>query len=114
MTRPIETDVQRAKRRLFARLIASAHLLDQPFIDEPNLSIWGLLKRDMEAFDAALKGVWVVPKIQHDENRSVTPLVRQGWVRHDAGQNDAEHARLLAAQLLAAADEAETTAEVKP
>lgn len=47
-------EVIAAKRRLFARIIASAHLLDTPFTDEPDLSPWDLLKRDMHALNDAL------------------------------------------------------------
>lgn len=48
--------IRDAKRRLFSRIIACAHLLDEPFTDEPRLSRWDLLKRDMTALDRALKG----------------------------------------------------------
>lgn len=47
-------EVRAAKRRLYARLIASAHLLEKPFTDEPSLSPWVLLSRDMAALDWAL------------------------------------------------------------
>lgn len=46
--------VQSAKRRLYARIIASAHLLDVPFSNAAELSPWALLKRDMAALDEAI------------------------------------------------------------
>lgn len=49
-------NVKQAKGRLFARIIASAHLLDQPFTNSPELSPWELLKRDMRTLNAALRG----------------------------------------------------------
>lgn len=51
------TKVIEAKRRLFARIIANSHLLDAPFTDEPALSPWDLLRRDMHALDHALREV---------------------------------------------------------
>lgn len=45
-----------ANRRLRARLVASAHLLDVPFSNEPTLSPWELVKRDLAALDEAVKG----------------------------------------------------------
>lgn len=47
--------IAEAKRRLFARIIASAARLDTPFTDEPDLSPWELIKHDMTALDNALK-----------------------------------------------------------
>lgn len=50
-----QVDVQQAMRRLRARLIASAHLLDKPFTDQPELSPWDLIERDLATLDAAIK-----------------------------------------------------------
>lgn len=51
---------------------------------------------------------WVMPKIEHDENRPVGPIVRpNGWIARAQGHSDVAHTRFYAAQLLAAADEAE-------
>jgi hypothetical protein len=50
-------EVQRAKRRLYARIIASAHLLDQPFSNAPDQSPWTHIKADMAALDRALADV---------------------------------------------------------
>lgn len=69
-----------------------------------------LYARDLQALvNLARKAqdAWIVPKIDHDENRMVTPHVRDGRVYRAAGESDPEHARLYAAQMLAAADKAE-------
>lgn len=50
---------------------------------------------------------WIVPKVASDVNQSVRPIVHGRWISWDQGQSDSEHTRLYAAQLLAAADEAE-------
>lgn len=47
---------------------------------------------------------WVVPKILHDEARSVTPTIHGDWIRRDEGMSSVAHTRFFAAQLLAAAD----------
>lgn len=47
-------DVDRARRNICARIIASAHLLDTPFSDAPDQSPWTLFKRDMRRLDAAV------------------------------------------------------------
>ncbi len=47
---------------------------------------------------------WLVPKILHDEERAVTPIVRDSWIYRDAGTSSVAHTRFFAAQLLAAAD----------
>jgi hypothetical protein len=59
--------------------------------------------------------VWLVPKVVHDENLSVTPyLSRSGeWIRRDAGDSGPDHTRVFAAQLLAAADECERREQMK-
>ncbi len=51
--------------------------------------------------------VWVVPKLNHDENRDVGPVISRGWIRRSAGDSYPEHTRFYARQLLAAADELE-------
>lgn len=43
-----------ARRRLYARLIAEAHRLDVPFTNQPDLSPWKLIKRDMETLDVSV------------------------------------------------------------
>jgi hypothetical protein len=48
-------NVKQAKSRLFARIIASADLLDRPFSNAPDQSPWTRLKRDMHALNAALR-----------------------------------------------------------
>lgn len=51
---------------------------------------------------------WSVPKVTHDQRASVGPRIqRDGWIRREAGTSDSEHTRFYAAQLLAAADEAD-------
>jgi hypothetical protein len=53
-------------------------------------------------------GAWVVQAVDHDETRSVGPIIRRnGMISRAAGQSDVEHTRYYAAQLLAAADETE-------
>jgi hypothetical protein len=48
---------------------------------------------------------WVVPKIPHDQGAPVGPrIMRDGWIRREAGESDVDHTRVYAAQLLAAAD----------
>lgn len=47
-------EVRRAARRVCARLVASAHLLDVPFTNAPDQSPWTKAKRDMAALYAAL------------------------------------------------------------
>jgi hypothetical protein len=60
---------------------------------------------------AGLPPVWTVEKIPSDANQSVKPILGQnGWIHRDAGMSDPEHTRFYAAQLLAAADEAEARA----
>lgn len=59
-------------------------------------------ERTQEALNA-----WIVPKIAHDQNRLVGPRVHGRWIHRAAGQSDPDHARRYAAELLAAADEAE-------
>jgi hypothetical protein len=49
------TALEQAKRRLFARIIASAHLLDVPFTGAPDQSPWSRVKADMHALNAALR-----------------------------------------------------------
>lgn len=69
-----------------------------------------LYARDLQAlvnFARAAGDAWIVPKIDHDENRAFTPHVVGRWVTRAGGQSDPEHTRLYAAQLLAAADVAE-------
>jgi hypothetical protein len=44
-----DDQIRRAARRLVARIIANAHLLDVPFSDAPDRSPWTELKRDMNA-----------------------------------------------------------------
>lgn len=52
--------------------------------------------------------IWNVPKVEHDESRSVGPIITpSGWIHRSEGTSDPEHTRFYAAQLLAAADEAE-------
>ncbi len=51
---------------------------------------------------------WLVPKRPHDDTAPVGPHIRRsGWIHRAAGDSDPDHTRLYAAQLLAAADEAE-------
>jgi hypothetical protein len=51
---------------------------------------------------------WIVPKVSHDQNAAVGPRIRRNnWISRSAGDSDVEHTRYYAAQLLAAADEAE-------
>lgn len=50
-----DSPVIRAKRRLFARIIASANLLDKPFTDAPDQSPWTRMKADMHALNEALE-----------------------------------------------------------
>jgi hypothetical protein len=47
-------DVDRARRNIKARIIASAHLLDTPFTNAPDQSPWTLFKRDMSRLDEAV------------------------------------------------------------
>lgn len=55
---------------------------------------------------------WIVPKRAHDENAGVGPHIRRsGWISRAAGDSDPAHTRVYAAQLLAAADEAEQIKE---
>lgn len=42
-----DDQIRRAVRRLVARIIANAHLLDVPFTDAPDRSPWTELKREM-------------------------------------------------------------------
>jgi hypothetical protein len=51
-----------AKRHLFARIIASAHLLDKPFTDAPEQSPWTGIKRAMEGLNAALSVLDAAPR----------------------------------------------------
>jgi hypothetical protein len=44
-----DDQIRRAARRLVARIVANAHLLDVPFSDAPDRSPWTELKRDMNA-----------------------------------------------------------------
>ncbi len=57
---------------------------------------------------------WLVPKQPHDEDTPVGPHIgRSGrWIQRAAGESTPDHTRFYAAQLLAAADEAERRAEV--
>lgn len=58
-------------------------------------------------FEIAASGAWVVPRIPHTD-QPVGPRVRDdGVIRREAGDSSPTHARLYAAQLLAAADEVE-------
>lgn len=57
--------------------------------------------------DAIAERAWIVPKVAYDENMSVRPYVRNGWIRREAGTSDPDHTRFYAAQLLAAADTVE-------
>ncbi len=51
---------------------------------------------------------WLVPKRPHDTDVLVGPHIRRsGWIHRAAGDSDPDHTRQYAAQLLAAADEAE-------
>lgn len=103
-----DDEVQRAKRRLFARIVASAHRLDEPFSNAPDQSPWTLLKREMAALDRILADHWMIPKAPYDEQASVRPVLRpNGWISRDEGLSNPEHTRVYAAQLLAAAAEAE-------
>lgn len=56
---------------------------------------------------------WLVPKLPHDEEALVGPHIgRSGrWIRRSAGESTPDHTRYYAAQLLAAADEAEQIKE---
>ncbi len=55
---------------------------------------------------------WLVPKRPHDEDATVGPHIRRsGWIHRAAGDSDPAHTRLYAAQLLAAADEADRLRE---
>jgi hypothetical protein len=47
-------EIRRAARRVCARLVASAHLLDVPFTDAPDQSPWTKAKQDMAALYAAV------------------------------------------------------------
>ncbi|MFI0406600.1 hypothetical protein [Actinomadura sp. 3N508] len=60
-------------------------------------------------FDLARRGAWTVQRIPH-EPRPVGPRIQDGMIRRDAGDSTPAHARRYAAQLLAAADEAENRA----
>jgi hypothetical protein len=51
-----------AKRRLFAHIIASAHLLDKPFTNAPDQSPWTQMKRAMEGLNAALAELDAAPR----------------------------------------------------
>ncbi|MBO2461170.1 hypothetical protein [Actinomadura violacea] len=58
-------------------------------------------------FDRAYNGSWIVPRTPHTD-MPVGPRVRdEGMIRREAGDSSPTHARQYAAQLLAAADEAE-------
>lgn len=46
-----------AKRTLFARIIASAHLLEKPFSNAPDQSPWTRISRTMAGLDAAVKEI---------------------------------------------------------
>lgn len=61
---------------------------------------------------AVLAEYWIVPKIAHDANSSVRPyILHSGRVRWDACTSGPDHARQFAAQILAAADDAEKAEE---
>lgn len=65
----------------------------------------------MTTTDNPTAGHWLVPKRPHDQNAPVGPVVRRdGWIHRSAGTSDPAHTRVYAAQLLAAADEAEQVA----
>ena len=55
-------ELRAAKRRLYSTLIASAHLLDEPFIDRPELSPWALIKQRMKALDDAIDAAFAKEK----------------------------------------------------
>lgn len=70
-----------------------------------QLSAWAALRRRLSAL------YWLVEKRPHDQNATVGPVVRRdGWIHRSAGTSDPAHTRVYAAQLLAAADEAERVA----
>lgn len=47
--------IMQTKRRLYAHIIANAHLLNVPFSNAPNQSPWSQIKQAMTALDEALK-----------------------------------------------------------
>jgi hypothetical protein len=64
--------------------------------------------RLQERLTQAQDRVWVMPKIEHDDSAAVGPCIRtNGWIGRSEGLSDPSHTRYYAAQLLAAADEAE-------
>lgn len=74
----------------------------------------------MAVYDAVMAGpdanVWIVPKVSHDENRGVGPILhgRHGkWIHRSQGTSEAAHTRFYAALLLAAADESDRIAEAR-
>ncbi len=77
-----------------------------------NAQLWSLRQAiRAELMEELATGSWVVPKITHDENAAVGPRIRrEGWISRAAGDSDPEHTRQYAAQLLAAADEADRRA----
>lgn len=54
--------IRDAKRRLDAAIIASAHRLDEPFTDQPEMSPWKVCKVRMKALDDAVKAALNQPK----------------------------------------------------
>jgi hypothetical protein len=57
---------------------------------------------------------WTIPKIPHDEHVAVTPYVMpDGTINRTKGNSTPAHARHYAAQLLAAADEADRLRDIR-
>jgi hypothetical protein len=64
-----------------------------------------------EVLDQLGEHFWVVPRVDYDATASVRPRINGSWIHRDAGDSLPEHTRQYAAQLLAAADEADTPKE---
>ncbi|MFC4912553.1 hypothetical protein [Actinomadura gamaensis] len=70
-------------------------------------------ERDQLRAELDARGAWVVPRVDYDPSLLVTPTAHWGMVRRTAGTSTPEHARVYAAQMLAAADYAERLEEVR-
>lgn len=111
MTTTTAEDVRTAVTRLIAVLTdaeASGTMTDD--VDHA-LALAEELLAWADAKHGAAARFWLVPKRPHDQNAPVGPVVRRdGMIARSAGVSDPDHTRVYAAQLLAAADEAERVA----
>jgi hypothetical protein len=91
-----------------AELVAAARAAMNAPYDGDDLTVTEIL--DLRAAVAAVlerlaEENWIVPKIPHNQGAPVGPrILRDGWIRREAGESDVDHTRMYAAQLLAAAD----------